>query len=225
MALLKRLTATLSARVDRLVGEIENHDAVAEVGIRDQRRAYAKAKVRLARMREEGERLRRRATEAAATAAAWRGRAIAAADEGQALECLRRHKRSALQAQGLAETLRQHIEVETRLTGELEAVRDRVLALEHRRHLLRSREAAADAAAQVRAAEGGAPLDLEDAFERWEASVVEAELDTVAPSDSDPIAEPFLVAEERAELRAELAAIRRDQAQDQRSGREDRHEA
>ena len=45
MSIFKRLTATFSSRVDQMVSQIENHDAVVEVAIKESRQATAKAKV------------------------------------------------------------------------------------------------------------------------------------------------------------------------------------
>lgn len=208
MPLLQRISATLTAQVERLVGEIENHDAVVEAGIRDQRRAYAQARVRLARMSEEGERLRRRSAELGEQSAAWRQRAVACADEDQALECLRRAKQTAAQAQSVTERVRQHAAIETRLTRELEAVQRRVQGLEQRRHLLRSREATANAACRVRSAEGGTTLDLDDTFDRWEVRVFETELDGETSLERDLFEAALAAEEERTALRAELAGLK-----------------
>ncbi len=170
MSFIKRVTLAVSTQVDRMVGEIENHDAVVEVGIRESRRLYAKAKVRHACMRQDGERLHRRLDGLRADTTAWRERALTCeqSDEGEdrALMCLSRAKRSAVQAESLAETYRHHIEVETHLGHEIDALRQRVESLEHRRQLMRSREATADAASRIRETDSGALLNLDDTFER-----------------------------------------------------------
>ncbi len=225
VAFLKRITTSLSARVDRLVGELENHDAVVEAGIRERRRAYARASVRLMRLRQHGERLRSRIAELDAASSAWRDRAVNSAQEDTALECLRRHKQAGEQAQSLKATLRHHVETETQLAREVESLRQRLLTLEHRRHMLRSREATAEAAAQVRVAAAGVEPDLDETFERWEMHVVEAELDGDSTPQRDPFESAFVADEERAGLSAELAALkaRAQQAPGQAGGGCDEH--
>ena len=47
MSIFKRLSATLVTSIDRVVGEIENHDAVIQASINDIRKKVAEAKVRL----------------------------------------------------------------------------------------------------------------------------------------------------------------------------------
>ena len=46
MSFFRRVTLAVSTQLDRMVGEIENHDAVVEAGIRESRRLYARARVR-----------------------------------------------------------------------------------------------------------------------------------------------------------------------------------
>jgi phage shock protein A len=216
MSLLKRITATLSTRVDRLVGELEDHDAVAAAGIAETRRAYATARVRHARMSQEGERLRRRLDALHRDTTAWRERALACADEETALACLSRSNATAAQARSLEQTLAQHQELETRLFREIEAVRQRIGDLEHRRQLMRSREATAEAGIRLRQLDDQGNPDLEDTFERWEIRVTEAELSGGTLASQDLLETRFATGEERATLQAELAALKRD--------RENRHD-
>ena len=63
MSIFKRLHTTLRSRVDHMVSEIENHDAVIEAAIREARRSVARSKVRLAGLKGDGMRLRRRLSE------------------------------------------------------------------------------------------------------------------------------------------------------------------
>jgi phage shock protein A len=221
MSLLKRLTLAVSSSVERLVGEIENHDAVVEAGIRESRRLYARAAVRHTRLRAEGERLCARRDGLKRDAIAWRERARTATDEEQALECLRRAKHAAEQAQSLDRACARHVALEQRLADEIARQRQRVADLEHRRQLMRSREATADAATGIRDAEDGASLDLDGAFERWEVKVTEAEIEYDAVAPVDAFAAGFVAEEERAALRAELAALKADPA----DRPESRHEA
>jgi phage shock protein A len=216
MSLFKRITATLTTRVNTLVNELENHDAVVESGIAEMRQAYAKAKVRFTRMTAEGERLRRKLDEQRRDAMAWRERALACKDEEKALECLRRGRLASGQVTSLEGMLERHRELEGRLSREIEAVRARIGELEHKRHQMRSREATADAAWSIQRMDAGRSLDLEDIFERWEMRVTEAELTTDASPVRDPLEAEFVAEEERASLAAELAELERE--------RESRHE-
>jgi len=229
MSLVTRLTATFSAGLDRLVGEIENHDAVVEAAIRDNRRAYGRARVRLGRMHEESERLRRRREGLQSKSATWRRRALACTEEASAVECLRRAHVLTAEADALADACARHDALAQQLEREIGAVRQRIEALQQRRTQLRSREASADAANRIRALETGTRLDLDDTFERWEVRVteaeVESELDPAAgyepPAAPDRFEAEIVAAEDYAALKAELDALRRDAAQSQETDHED----
>ncbi|MBK5968472.1 MULTISPECIES: PspA/IM30 family protein [Thiorhodovibrio] len=226
MSLIKRFTVAVSTRLDRLVGDLENHDAVVEVGIRESRRLYAQAKVRYQRLQRDGEALRRQLEERRTDERNWRERALScepnAAGEEKALQCLKRARQAAREAASLEQAWQQHQSVERRLAADIDALRERVAQLAHRRSLMRSREATADAAVRVREAECDPQLDLDETFERWEIRLTEAEMaaDQSAQLNavglhavgSDPFEEEFLVAEERAALHAELTALRRGHA-------------
>lgn len=239
MSLFKRVSVAVSTRLDRLVGELENHDAVVEAGIRESRRLYAQAKVRYQRLQRDGESLRRRIAQCRADARSWRERALACtptgAGEEKALQCVRRARQSEREAASLEQRWQQHQAVERRLAADIDALRERVAQLAHRRSVMRGREATAHAAARVRQAECDPRLDLDETFERWEIRLTEAEMaaEDSAPLGSlgshalascmgdgssvdggafgsDPFEAGFLVAEERDALRAELAALRRE---------------
>lgn len=208
MPLIQRLTLAVSSSVERLVGEIENHDAVVEAGVRESRRLYARAAVRHTRLRAAGERLCARRDGLRRDAVTWRERARTTADEEQALECLRRAKQAAEQAQSVDQAYARHVALEQRLADEIARLRQRVAELEHRRQLMRSRQATADAATRIRDTEGGTSLDLDEVFERWEVKVTEAEIESDAAPPVDTFAAGFTAEEERAALRAELAALK-----------------
>lgn len=215
MSIIRRLTATLTARVDRLVGEIENHDAVVAAGIDDARRAYAQAKARHARLVQEGERLRGRRAELTAQARRWEGRALAPeVDEPTALECLRRRNQAEAQAAALGEALERQRAAQAQLDRALDAARERIGRLEHQRRLLHTRELTAGMGARLRSLEDPGRIDLDATFERWEARVTESELMQVdQPCDlpgEDPLTARFDAAEARQALCDQLAALRRE---------------
>mgnify|MGYP006273269267 CR=1 FL=1 len=223
MSIFKRLSATLSAQVDQLVGEIENHDAVIEAAIHDARRAYATAKVRLARLQADGERLRERRDGLRAQADTWRRRAAGCAEEARGLECLRRAKRTDAEADALTRTLAQHTTT-ARLTTDVDGLRRRVEALEYRRRLMRSRAAGADAAARLADLDASPALDMDDAFERWEIRIAEQQV-RAAPGDhmDEGFAAAFDADEAGAALRAELAALKGATGNTAGQGQEDDH--
>lgn len=213
---IKLWTTGLVSRVDWMVSQVENHEAVARSAIREVQRAAARARVQLARVRADGRRLRDRLAEARDAERTWRERARAsgAADEARALECLRRSRQAARRAADLARRLDEHERVEKQLEQDVARVEEQLGQLEERRNLLRTRQSRAEALARVR--EAGAPLcaDVGELFERWETQVTEREIEGECPvtdadtrGESDAFAAAFAEREEEASLREDLHAL------------------
>ncbi len=209
MSLFKRLSATLFSRVDQAVSQIENHDAVIDASIRDARRAAAQAKVRLARVRNDGQRLHTKLKALREAEASWteRARTSAENDEDTALECLRRRRECQRQAAELDSTLERHAELERRLATEVQDLEGRISEISQQRNLMRTRQSAAEALRSINTIDSSKTIDIDDTFERWEIQITEAELATGQADASDSLEKQFLKAEDREALRAELHAI------------------
>ncbi|HAJ92027.1 MAG TPA: hypothetical protein DCO71_05335 [Gammaproteobacteria bacterium] len=206
MAVFKRLSATLVSRIDQVVSQIENHDAVVEVAIRDARQAVAKSKVRMARLQSDGVRLRRKLAELRKGEAQWtqRARSCATKDEDRAIECLRRRRECQRQITELEKVLEQHAVLEERLTRNIRTAEERVGEMSQQRNMMRTRQSAAEALNSIAGMDETVVSDVADAFERWEVKVVGAELEAGSPDVGDSLEREYLGAEEREALRAEL---------------------
>ncbi|MEN8185279.1 MAG: PspA/IM30 family protein [Myxococcota bacterium] len=208
---LRLWTSSLLSRVDWMVTQVENHEALAESTIRDVRQAGARAQVQLGRVRRDGERLRARLAEEVEAERRWRERAERSAreDEARALECLRRSRTAGRRAGELERRVDEHDRVERQLIHDVGAVQERLSRLEERRNLLRTRQSRAEALSSVRcdrAVEAGA------LFDRWETRVVEREFEGECASDpasagEDEFETEFDEAEETEALREELAEL------------------
>ncbi|MDJ0865832.1 MAG: PspA/IM30 family protein [Myxococcota bacterium] len=205
-------TAGLISRVDWMVSQVENHEALAQSAIRDVRRAAARARVQLARVRADGERQRRERAEQHEAEHTWRERARAAAeqDETRALECLRRARRAQRRAAELERRVEEHERFEKQLAHDVATVEERLGVLETQRNLLRTRQSRAEALSTVR---DGAPVgDVDGLFERWETRVLEREFEGGCAAGADGLGDAFEdefeEAEEEQALREELDALR-----------------
>lgn len=209
MSLFKRLHLTLRSRVDHLVSEIENHDAVIEAAIGEARRSVAKSKVRLAGLRGEVARLCRRLSELRKAEHQWadRARNTAAEDEEKALACLRRRKECQREAAAIEEALGRHQALEQRLAQDLRQAEERVAEMARQRNLMRSRESAAEALSSIAGMDQHVGTDLDETFERWEVRITAAELEAGTTDLDDPLERDFVEGEEREALQAELAAL------------------
>ena len=212
----KGWTAGLVSRIDWMVSQVENHESLAASAIREVRQSAARARVQLSRVRRDGEALRARVAEAGESATTWRERAGQCGDdEPRALECLRRARRAAQQADELGRRLGEHERVEKQLSTDVARIDERLCELRERHNLLRTRQSRAHALATVR--EAGAPVqaDTSDLFERWETHVAEHEIAGDCPGSEagalghDAFAEEFDTRDEDAALREELRDLRR----------------
>src|SRR6478736_3812693 len=90
MKSLRRWTVGLVAKVDDVLAQVENHEAVAHEALSDMRKSLARSNGQLARVNRDTEALGRELAETIQDAARWRERARTTEQEDKALECLRR---------------------------------------------------------------------------------------------------------------------------------------
>lgn len=209
MSLFKRLSATLVSRIDQVVGEIENHDAVIQAALTDMRRKIAEARVRLTQVQREAERQSREAEEQRQAAGRWRQRAVetAAHDESKALECLRRAKHCeqlATRAQGV---LAQFEQTGERLAQDIEASEQQLRALKQKQTLMRARQSSGLALTAAHETESEALRLLDDSFDRWEISLGQIELAVDYAEPVDHLAREYASREQENALRDELARL------------------
>jgi phage shock protein A len=210
MQTLRLWTAALVARIDGMAARIENHEALAQSAIQDVRRASARARVELRRVRKDGDKLRTRLGEAREAEVAWRDRARrkAGEDEAAALECLRRGRESGRRASELARRLEEHERVEADLATDVGRIQERLSRLEEHRHVLSARQTRAEAFATIECDEVGA-ADVEGLFDRWDVKISEREISCGQDDAGDAFEHGFSREEEEEELRAELDELLR----------------
>jgi phage shock protein A len=208
---LRLWTSSLLSRVDWMVTQVENHEALAEGAIREVRRAGARAHVQLARVRQDGERLRESLSTQIEAEQRWRERArnTASDDEARALECLRRARAAARRATELERRVDEHDRVEQQLIHDVGAIQERLSKLEDQRNLLRTRQSRAEALSHVRTADPGAEAGA--LFDRWETRVIESEFESACHPDpthrEDEFETEFDEVEEAESLRDELREL------------------
>ena len=213
MGLFNRISATIVSTVDKAVTRVENHDAIIESSIRQTRQVAARARVRLARVRKDGESLRARLEELQASETAWseRARSAAETDKDKALECLRRRRACSVQIEKLGASLRQHQELEAQVAGNLQKIETRLKEISEQRNMMRSRQSVAEALRVINHIEGSATSEIEDTFDRWEILISESELAIGEDVAIDPLESTFIETEDSASLREELDALLKGQ--------------
>ena len=209
MSLFKRLSATLVSRIDQVVGEIENHDAVIQAALHDVRRKVAEARVRLTQVQRESERLQERIDEQQQHAERWRERAreTAGSDEHRALECVRRARQCDQETERLRQAVAQYTQTAERLARDIDTSEQRMIAMKQKLALMRARQSTGSALSATSETESDVIRQLEESFDRWEINVSQLEM-TVEHSDPvDPLEREFVSREQEASLRDELTAL------------------
>jgi len=170
IGMFKRWTVGVASGVDRMVGRIENQEALVNAAVKDLQRSGARAKVQLARVRQDGINLRHELADAEESEKQWRERArrTADSDEDRAIECLRRAKAENRKVAALRRRLDVHATVEEQLRKDTRKVETHLSELKEKRNLMRTRQSRADALSSV--TDFGAPLgmEVEEIFDRWE---------------------------------------------------------
>lgn len=209
MSLIRRISTSITSSVDRAVSKVENHDAIINSALRDTQQAAARSRVRLARVRKDGESLKTRRGELQVSVSRWteRAKSVAADNEAKALECLRRRKDCEAQLRNLEDSIEKHDELEARITDQVKKIEERVGEVAQQRNMMRSRQSVAEAMRTINNIEGVSYGEIEDTFDRWEINLGESEILMGAAKMADPLDSAFLADEDTAELRAELSEL------------------
>lgn len=206
MNIIKRWTAGVTSRVDWMVSQVENQEALVNSALRDARQSAARAKVQLGRVQQDGKQLRQRIQNEELAVTTWRDRAIQTGknDEKKAIECLRRSKHSEQLAEQLKQRLAEHDQVERQLGKDVRNMEEQLQALSEKRNLMRTRQSRAEAVKTIQGNADMVSTDLDDIFERWETRVTEKELAGACSLQVDSLEEDFVSQEEEGALLDEL---------------------
>jgi len=212
MKLFSRISATVLAGVDRTVSHVENHDAVIEASLKETQRAAARARVRLQRVKRDGETLRSTQDALKNKIEHWTQRAKDnhEVDRTLALQCLARRKQCISEEQELQTLISQHVIMEDRLTTTIVSIEKRATQMSQQRNQMRSRESTAEAQWIISRVDNIETGGVDDIFERWDLSISETEISAGTPVDLacvDALEEQFNSIENEAELEAELNAL------------------
>ncbi len=211
MAHFKRWTSGLVTRVDSIVVQIENQEALVESAVLDLSQRAARARAQLTRVHKDGDALRRRVTDAHHEMTLWKDRARTEPDQTRALECLRRAKRAAQRHAELSGRTSEHEQAEQRLRRDVASLEQRLEVVREQRNTMRTRQTRAEALALLRNVAGDSGYEVDQVLERWDARILETEIVAGCAEDAyDPFVEKFEREEEVADLLGELAALRQE---------------
>lgn len=207
----KRFTSGFLSSIDGFIAQVENHEAQATSALRELEQGVGRAKVQLARVGRDGAALRQSLTEEQEGTVRWRERAKRESNETRALECLRRAKRSEARSLELDRQAAEHERIEQQLKRDVQTLETKLVELRQQRNTMRTRQSRAEALVIVQGSGAVNSSEIGDIFERWEERVAESEVASGCVTvTTDSLDEELTSAEEEAELKLELEALRRE---------------
>jgi phage shock protein A len=209
MSFVRRVVTSVYARVDHLVGEIENHDALISAAIREQRRKIAAARLQYRHIQGAEQRLGTQLARLGTDDRLWTRRAQreAAQDEEKALACLARRNKLREQSQRLVQMQRQYQDHATRMQADIARCEHDLEMMIQKHAMLRARQSTAEALQTINDASTACCDEIQTSFDRWELRIAEGESTVDRYEEGDELERAYLDEEMRQRLREELAQL------------------
>ncbi|ROS00358.1 phage shock protein A (PspA) family protein [Sinobacterium caligoides] len=209
MSIVKRLSTTLISRIDNLVGDIENHEALIKAAIDEQKKKIAAAKIQLRKIKvSETHTVERLEAEAERTLK-WQQRALKEAehDESKALLCLQRRQKGLEQQAKLREMVAEYRVTRERVAQDVAQCEGALKSLMQKHELMRARQSSVDAMSAINET-GGADFDhLQASFDRWEIRLAQGEMGDRELDSIDLLEQEYRADENDQVLRLQLAEL------------------
>lgn len=218
----RRWTIGVCAKFDDLLGQVENHEAIAAQALSDMRTSLARARAQLGRVERDCRVLLDEVETAHKTSTRWKERAKKESEDARALECLKRSRLASEDAHKLEQRLQEQKRMAEQVRKTIIGLEQKFVELRGKQRLLSTRQAAAQASEALHA-ESGAAGEVEDVFSRWEIRLSEQEFVPGAPGMygeplEDSFGEGYGKEEERASLEAELSLLRAADHEESKEG-------
>lgn len=198
----------LASRLDQMVSQVENHEAMADSAIRNVRAHLARAERALARAVADGAHVAIELAAQDGLVEAARRKARAEPDDTLAVEWLRRSRRAARAAAELREQAKTLGSSTAALECEVNRIKDRLASLERTRNLLRARERRAEALQALMGERGARDDGLLATIQRWETHVQTSE--TAGRTTLELAEIDATIFDDESDLVLELAELRRN---------------
>ena len=212
MSIFKRTFTSLYASIDQMVGEIENHDALIDAAIKEQKKKIAAARVQLRRVEASEKRIDDQLAQLCINAKLWTQRAAVEAkdqaNEQQALMCLQRRQKVQQKIEKLQLMKDEYRHSTDRMQQDISQCEQDLTAMTQKHQMMRARQSTSDAMQIVERDSGIGLETIENSFDRWEVKISQSEL-TVDRLDNgvDFIEQEYLQEENEQQLRFELAQL------------------
>lgn len=205
MSIIKRTFTTVYSKLDNMVGEIENHEALIRAAIDEQRKKIAKARVQMARLQNHEITSSKQLAKLRFDEKQWGNRAVQEAENNEdlALQCMQRRKAQQEAITKLDEGISEYQLAITTMKTDISRSEEELVSISQKHQLMKAREASAEALSVVSDV-GGSRLDnLADSFDRWEIKLGHtAQSELLEPVDD--LEARYLSKESEQQLRVEL---------------------
>lgn len=217
MSIIKRISSTLSARIEQVVSEMENHDAIVQVTVNDMQKKIVDAKVVLRQVKQEANKLDEQIIQMQQETKSWQQRAIscAAKDREKALLCVRRSQHCESNRTSLLHRQQQYHNMSEKLQVDIDNSAQKLATLKQQLLMLRARQSTSEALNAGSIVHCTNTLDIQSNIDRWESEITRSELHAQLASanasglipNGDDIADEFNESEQRIALETALDAL------------------
>ncbi len=215
MNTIRRLSATISAQINGIIDQLENHEAVANIALNDVRESMMNAKFQVRRIQDEQRVFEHKLQALRKEESIWKERALRCEkdDRERALECVRRLTKAREEISALSQQLSDHRELERQMSVDVKKIETKFEELKRKKSLLTARESRASAMQTLNAQKNS--IDPGGVFDRWEQQILRSEVEgdlseSLSAERADAFTTEFSNEEERRALEETLESLLRD---------------
>lgn len=209
MSLLHRTFVSLYAKIDNLVGEIENHDALIKAAIGEQRQKITAAKMELRRLEQYQDRLQKEVEQCANNEVLWTERAAkeAESNEEKALLCLQHRQSVREKKEKLIAIQNEHKHSLHQLKRNIAECETDLKSMVQKHQLLKARQSTSEVMSVIDKHQTQNAGAIAESFDRWELQITKDESYLSPLDEGDFLEKEYLDEENNMHLRHELAEL------------------
>ncbi len=216
MSIFHRTFVSFYAKIDNLVGEIENHDALIKAAIGEQKQKLSAAKIELRRLEQYQDRLQKEIKQCEQNDALWTERAAqeAGQSEEKALLCLQRRQTLREKKERLMSIQKEHHSSLAQLQRNISEGESDLNRMVQKHQLMRARQSTSEVMSVIDKHSVQNSGALAESFDRWEIQIAKNEIDFPVADEADLIEREYVARENEEALRHELAELLKQKKMD-----------
>jgi len=215
MSLFKRATSGFFARIEQIIGDIENHDALIKAAIKEQKHNLAYAKVQFNKVDASYRQINQQIIELTKKKQQWATRALACdeKEEQQALICMQRRHDISLQIAKLEKSRSEYQATLDKMQSEIRDCEEQLKDISQKHQLMKARQSSIESRNAIHREPGFSIDELNESFDRWQVRITESELTNTPYANSclddiDPVEAEYQQQESTEALREQLASLK-----------------